>query len=231
MANFTPHSFKVKYLWLYLKRLWAWLVGALFVAVPRLFLALLPLAVVFVATWWPDDADAAETAVRITGMVLQLFGFILSLWGLLQLRRLFGRPGPWGSFLNLFPTFPSWPGTHHLKAKGAAAIVTGGDVVVAQGSTEGSLDDRIRKIERDMKALREQLKQEEKSRTKETQETRRLLQDTEKRLLEKIAEVQSQVEQAAVGGHFWEFFGVWLFIVGVIAASVSQEIVRMASQI
>jgi hypothetical protein len=176
-------------------------------------------------------STSASGAIRYAGTVLQVFGLLTIAVGLRHMRKLFGRPTvprrvrDWfGRFAQAFRR----PEPVTLKGTAAGIAMVTGEARVRLGAGAGaSLEQRLSVLESNLNQLQDELDAkicELRSKSDEMRndlrregEERRAADDT----------VSRRIEEVAIGGLHLEIVGlVWLML-GVIGASVPDEVAAL----
>ena len=176
-------------------------------------------------------SSGLANAVRYAGTTLQILGLGTVACGLEKTRSLFNRPSIRASIGGWFRRFAAvFKAPKSISAQGGleavAKVRAEGQVV--RGVRPGSpLDERVKALEENLNQLRDEL-------DKKAQEVNRELGGLKKDLQQESQERQAadkgvtrQIEEVAIGGIHLEIVGlVWLFL-GVLGASLPEEIARL----
>ncbi len=185
--------------------------------------------VMTVALLNPFTSPAWEARVRITGMLLQLFGISTVVVELHKTQTLFHKPSLRKMAVGWFARFPKF-GVETQIVVGSGGVssrvaVTGYGTVSLPPTA--SLEERIAALERGLNQANGRIHQVE-NRIGEEARIRSSALESERR--ERVVEDQSNqqlIEKAAAGDLHLEFIGVLWLALGVILATASNEIVSM----
>lgn len=174
----------------------------------------------------PGDSSSRLAAA---GMLLQVIGIWTVAYGLGRSRKLFDRRSLWQEFIawmsNLKRVFTG-PSSVYLSVNSATSSASAGRVRVRIGwpSSEASVEEKIRdlqgRIERLQDALDYQKEVLEDRIERETKERDRLIEESEKRTKEQIAEV-------SIGGLHIEAAGLFFLACGVVLGTVPGYVVGL----
>jgi hypothetical protein len=212
-------------------RLWSWLKAFLhWLAEPRpLWLALLVLVPALCVSLRPG---ATDLQIRLTGMVLQWLGIGTVAHGVHQTRKLFGRPSLVDSLRQWFSRFPRWrrPVTVEI---GAGALGLGGLSarlhVWSNVDPAAPVEVQLNALKQNAERMNERLNQ------MQDEVDRELHQHSEELRREREArghgdkDLHLRLEAAETGGLHITFVGLLWLLVGVLLATIPQEIERWRS--
>jgi hypothetical protein len=174
-----------------------------------------------------------ELRARIIGVILQLLGLVTVAIGLRKMRKLFGRPSlaawlrDWLSrfLLNFRKPEP-------ITITPAPASASGGvgePTVRISASPSSTLEERISLLERDVDLLWTSLDRLQKGFTENLRKlSGRTTHDvlTLKRVDQQL---QSQLEEVAVGGLRLEVLGLTWLLIGLVLATLPQESISISN--
>ena len=188
---------------------------------------------VIVAAFWVSSffSPTPSGTVLYAGTALQGFGLLTVAFGLSKTRQKFGHPSIPTKFLAWFGKLaeairPPKPVTIQV---GAASIGTSGAVgraTVSAGSG-ASVEQRLSILEGNLNLLRGELDTEILEIHRRLKDTKENLQRESHERREGIQDINNNIEELAIGGLHLETIGLtWLFI-GVIGASIPDEVVKI----
>jgi outer membrane murein-binding lipoprotein Lpp len=168
-----------------------------------------------------------EKRVRFGGLVLELAGISVVVFGLNEKLRLFNRPtliGQLGSWLAGYPSFK--PRHHVLEAAGAAIGIAGcrASLSVWSNPANQSSEARLDALERNVTRLREDQERISKQFQDETRKCELAISEERRARTEVDKELRSLIEAFGVGGAHLEAIGVSWLLVGATLATISEEI-------
>jgi hypothetical protein len=211
---------RTKRLSLWLRALWLWL------AEPRHFwltVLVVVLAILFVL--W----RRTEPAIRITGLILQVFGIGTVIWGIHKTRALFGRPSILALSRKWLRRFPVYGGR---IVTGKSSITLPGltwharGYVSANAGPDATIEARVEALEKNVKYINEridhtQTEMDQKART----QAEALTQEKQTRDKED-QEIRAKLETTETGGLNISGMGAsWLFV-GVILSTAAPELAK-----
>lgn len=166
----------------------------------------------------------AEPTIRLTGMGLQIAGFVMATWQLLETRRALNLPNMWTGLRNYFAGFPKFKNTAHLAASlgGITAQMSASAVVIR--NPKAKLKDRVDRLERDVDALRTKIGEVDAKVGAEATALRKLLLEKSESLQSDLTKLESRFSHLVGGGTTLELVGVSYFVAGLVLASSSPEI-------
>lgn len=164
----------------------------------------------------------SEPSVRITGLLLQVIGFLTTMINLIGIGNAFGAT-LWAKLTGYFQGIPKR--NHHASISGSASMVEFDDVVVATGhSNNASIADRLASLEQatertrsDIASIRGEAKAKEKEASSRLAELATTLQS-------EIATVRKLVNDAMTGSLSLQWVGVTYFVIGIGLGTASPEI-------
>jgi hypothetical protein len=185
----------------------------------------LPAALTFIA--FNQSLVGTEIAVRWTGMILQLAGFVAVLYavdGRWRMKYLTGARGAFGHWWSRRPRRSSYSNAVGLGV-GASMSISGGR---ARGSIRAGKDapveKRIEVLERNVDSLEAEVGRALDLIEKAKKETLDTIKAGQRDIDGKIGELSTKVEQAVVGGLTVELMGVLFFLWGIVLATGSPEL-------
>ncbi len=207
--------------WIRLRRVWNVLKDAKPVG-----LAIGGLVGAFLFGWFVShfQARTLSATLRYGGMVLQLFGVGLVASGLHDLRVKFKQPTIGDRINRFFQRLRS-----ALAAPKSVSIELGpveihsmaGELKAELSAAPGaSLEDRVTKLEKDLKTLRDQMNTKEQQLRLEINETKECMEKENRARHEADNEINQTIQELAVGGLNLEFVGVIWLVVGIVTTSI-----------
>jgi hypothetical protein len=173
----------------------------------------------------------ASAAVRYAGTTLQIFGLCTVAIGLSQIRRIFGRQSllekatAW--FRQLAAAFRRpMPITATMSAD--AMAINDADLRLEVNAAPGApLERRVALLEENLKHLRSEVDAKEKKIMKDLSLLTSVVAEERRTRETEARRISSQLEEFAVGGLHLESIGLaWLFL-GVVGASIPDEIAAL----
>jgi hypothetical protein len=178
-----------------------------------------------------------ETALRWSGMLIELFGIGTVVIGLDAKCRLFKLPSFLENALNWVQRRPRWkpmPTSFEVKPTAGSLTLSGGlsKVPLWRGTPDGaSTEDRVKALEDNLQTMRKEQSEIEKMLDQERTERQQAL-TTERQEREAAdGKLKQILEGLGSGGLDIEAMGIAWVIVGVILATASNEIASFFSHI
>ncbi|MBE0412406.1 hypothetical protein [Yoonia sp.] len=213
-----------KPLWVYLKQCaaYSWLsIRALWPLWFGIFALVAVWSVLFIL-------GCREKDIRLLGMLLQLGGFLTVAKGLRDSGRLFQKPTFRERIAIYFKGFPRPSATNHFRSAHISkkAMIETKRIVVLSGPNT-PLENRVEKLEEITKSLFGEVG--ELGGNLRAQSDELTLKITEEVTQRKAGHraFEEQLERAVIGGIHVDWWGVILFIAGIILASASPELAGM----
>lgn len=206
----------------HIKQLWPWLVEARFA-----WLALGVIAVALIVSLRPQTP---EYVIRLTGLVLQLFGIATVAWGISETRILFGHP-------SFAAKAKSWLGRFPLRRRDVVFAAGAGSFLAATGKARGyvtrgpgpnpTIKTRIDALEKNVLLLHERISSTEKEMDEEFQKITDALKNEEQARKSEDNVIRAKLEVTGTGGvHISAIGASWLFV-GVILSTAGLEIAEL----
>lgn len=201
---------------------------AVWFAKPRLawlMLVVLLLAMVIIVRLRTD-----EQTIRITGMVLEIFGLGTVAWGVSQTRRRFGRPSIVALTRQWLGQIPRWPRNHVISLAGVASA---GAVGSARGHAvygvgpNPTIEERVDALEKNLKGLDERFNQ---ARNEIEAKVRKQSEsiDEERRTRASADEnLRKTIEDTETGGLHLSAVGLVWLLVGLILSTIPEELAAL----
>jgi uncharacterized protein YeaO (DUF488 family) len=163
--------------------------------------------------------------VRYFGTWLQLFGIVLVAQGVRDLRRQFRRPTVFAAMrARVHAILNSFKAQHHAALTGVGAIGLAGSATLAYGRVGGTIEQRLDGLEREIDALRKEAQERENKFEDHLSEVRAELSQEKQERAKAHADIESKLENVAVGGLHLDVIGLWWLILATIATSVPDEL-------
>jgi len=169
--------------------------------------------------------------LRYTGMFLQLLGMINVAVGLRDMRRLFNRPSlgaraaAWFRALASAFTVPK-PATMTASVSGAFTA-TGELSLVVRAAPNEPLERRVSILEQNLERLREEYHSKSQQLRQDLGEAKRNIEKESQERQATDAKLDRTIQEVAVGGLHLELIGLLWLIVGTLASTIPDEIVRL----
>lgn len=180
-------------------------------------------------------APTPEAHMRWTGAFLQVAGVGTVAYGLSKTRALFDKPPVWESlveWLKRLPTVLRGPrtisGSAHLTMA-PGSLSARGFVSSPSLSSDASLEDRIAALEEKHKELERQLHEVRGHIDERAQEIEDQLSEEQRAREAADERVNQRIEEASIGGLHLEVIGLVWLIVGILCASLPDEIAALLS--
>jgi hypothetical protein len=167
-----------------------------------------------------------EVAVRWTGMILQLAGFVTVLYavdGRSRMKYLAGTKGAFGSWLSRRPRGNSGA-TVALAGAAKMTMVGGRPRVSIRAAKDAPVEKRLDVLERNVDSLEKEVGQILDRIDQGKAETIKAIQVRHKEIADQVGELSTKVEQAVVGGLMIEIMGVVFFLWGIVLATAAPEL-------
>ena len=190
---------------------------------------------VLVLTWalplvW---AASGEAHMRWMGTVLQILGVGTVAWGLSQTRALSDYPPIWTALIDWFKELPdALSGPKTIKASLSATVPVGfsADARVRKSiPDDASLEERVAFLEEQYEALREKQRETKRQLEERAEDLEEQIED-EETVREKADErLRDTIEEVSIGGLHLEMVGLVWLVVGIMCASLPQELAAVLS--
>lgn len=190
----------------------------------HVWLAISVVALTFVAI---HLAGWTEPALRLSGMVLQLFGVATVAWGISETRAQFGHPSLVATFLKWVARFPRYTlpvihATFHINLDPLTMRAYG--TVSPPPVQDNSLDARMVAIEGALAELRTQIVGLHQRVDEQSQKSAHLLTQESGERARAVANILARLEATATGGIHITAIGVLWFFFGVVLGTSSPEL-------
>ncbi len=195
----------------------------------RRLVVVVPLFVLVVALRVSFHPGTSEIEVRVSGLVLQLFGVGTVAYGLRTTRKMFGRPKPVTSLRAWLSRFPLWG----QKPVTATATFWGEGSWSGRGHTwskvdpESSIEARVGALTRNTEQLNTRLVAAENRLDSQVREHADALRREQQVRAEHDDALQAKLEAAETGGLYISLMGVICLFFGLLLTSVPKEIVQL----
>jgi hypothetical protein len=171
----------------------------------------------------------ASASVRYAGAILQVFGLGTVAFGLSQIRRYFCRPSllerVFAWLRQLGATFRR-PTPITLEAHaGGFATVSGEAALIHKAGRDSSLDRRVTILEENLNRLRVELDAKDQKIRNDLSTLTGTIEEERRARETEVRRISSQLEELAVGGLHLELVGITWLTLGVVGASIPDEIV------
>jgi hypothetical protein len=203
------------------KRLWPWLVEARF-----LWLALGLIVTALVVALRPNTP---EPVIRITGLILQLFGIYTIIWGISETRKLFEHPSFAAKTKSWFERFPLRQRDINVVS-GVASFVTIGCKASGYSTSDPgpnpTIEKRLVALERNISRIHDRISDNEKEVDDEFRKTAEALKNEEQTRQTEDNSIHKKLETTGTGGVHISAIGASCLFVGVILSTASVEIAK-----
>lgn len=205
-----------------IKAIWPWLAEARH--------AWLSVVVICVALAISLRPHTTEQVIRLTGLVLQLFGIGTIIWGISETRALFGHSSLANkakAWLSRFPLLRR----NVVLAVGSGTFLMGGGKMRAYG-TRGpgenpTIETRLETLEKNVTSIHEGISQTQKEMDEEFQKTADALKREEQSRQAEDSTIREKLEATGTGGVHISAIGASWLIVGVILSTAAIEIAEL----
>lgn len=203
-------------------------------AVPRwldearhLWIALLVVLAAFVIAFRPGTT---EPVIRLTGLVLQIFGLFTVAWGIAETRALYGHKPFYKLFAEWALRFP--PLGRPVRLKGGSASISATVSIGSGWGTIGAepgatLEQRVEALEKNLPLIHKRISGVESSLGAKVQNVADKLSQEERARRAEDEVIAKRLESTATGGvHISAIGVVWLFF-GVTLSTAGIEIQQL----
>ena len=194
----------------------------------RAWLAALTLAVVVIGVWFPL-AMRTESAIRLSGLILQLLGLAAAAFGIRNTRRMFGKPSFLQHLRNWAASVPRLkPKTQNISVSGSISVGASVSATVWHNPATGaSLEQRVAAMEANLKELEHHVRMIDISTSNnERAFANKLCAESDERVRHDH-KLFGRVEAASTDGLHLAAAGAFLLAAGVILSTASNEILRL----
>jgi hypothetical protein len=170
-----------------------------------------------------------EDRVRYAGTVLQVLGVSTVWWGIEKTRRLFGfeyTPIALWRWLRRVPlTAPGRNVTASLQ--GASMTMTGGRAHLSLGTTDTSVEARLRVLEQNVSAMESRFVADIEGLAKRLDGLKQSHEQATREQTARVTSVEQRLLAAQTGGLDLSLGGLVWLMVGIIATSIPHEVARL----
>jgi len=202
-----------------LKAIWPWLVQARYIWITA--------AIICVALIISLRLHPTEQVIRLTGLVLQLFGICTVIWGISETRALFGLPSVASKTKVWLNSFPLLRRNVRLNVGNATIPITSSKVRLygthGPGATP-TIDSRLDDLEKAVISIHERISQTQKEMDEEFQRTAGALKHEEQLRQAEDSTIRAKLEVTGTGGLHISAIGALLLMVGTILSTASNEL-------
>lgn len=202
----------------------AWLRACVKYGVVKAWPVLLVGAIVIVCYCSARFFSPAEPTIRLTGMVLQMLGFAMTMWQLLETRKALNLPNWLEGTVRYFKGFPKFNKTISMSATlGALGMVGKANVTVGR-NPKAKIKERVERLERDVDALNIRITDLADQNSAEMAALKLSLLKEIETLRSELSNVETKMIDLVGGGTTLQVVGVFYFAIGLFLASASVEI-------
>lgn len=171
-----------------------------------------------------------KPVVRGTGVVLQLFGFVLAAYGLERTLEVFGqtpstsRIVPWvKGFEDIFDTSG---GTVELKAEGVGHAHGLGELTLAHTGPHQTLEEQVERLEEELGRVRDEVRNVRKHVDGEVEGLENKIEEEIEWVEEEVQDVRDKMKRVNIGdqARWIEWCAVFSFVYGVPLASFPSSL-------
>jgi hypothetical protein len=174
-----------------------------------------------------------ETALRWSGMLIELLGIGTVVIGLRSKQLLFKRRGVLGhlaDWLKRRPQYNPKPQVIQLQGASSVAVVGAAKASVWRGVPQGSpLEQRVTALEQNLETVRREQRQLENELAVEVRNSQQALAAESQARMVEDGNLKKQVEELGAGGLHLEIMGIVWLVAGVILATVSSDLAPFIS--
>lgn len=179
--------------------------------------------VLILVSWYPVNG---ERIIRLTGLMLQLFGIGTVIWGINETRALFGHAPMLAivpAWLKRFPRFPKTiTGTMLAPLSALHGSCSGHISIVSE--IERTLDERVDALEKGLALTNEKIDYAKEHLKQEIAKTVSAIKQEEQLRSAEDRAIHKKLEATGTGGVHISLIGaIWLFV-GVTLSTASPEI-------
>lgn len=206
-----------------IKRLWSWLAEARYA-----WLATVVIVVALVVSLRPNTS---ESAIRLTGLVLQVLGVGTVIWGISETRALFGHPSFKVKAKLWLERFP-------LMRRNIVSGAGAGSLGVVTGKARGycthrphgsnpTAEERLESLERNIVLIHERLSSTEREMDEGFRKIVEAVKAEEQERQTQGKDIREKLEAIGIGGvHISAIGASWLFV-GVVLSTAGVEIAEL----
>ena len=168
-----------------------------------------------------------EPVIRLTGLVLQLFGIGTVIWGISETRALFGHPSLASKAKSWLRSFPLLRRNIILAAgaiSSSSAFCKGRAFVTHGPGPNPTIETRVEALEKNVDLIHERISSTEKEMDEEFRKATEALKNEEQSRQTEDRAIREKLEATGTGGvHISAIGASWLFV-GVILSTAGIEI-------
>ena len=187
-------------------------------------------AVVFIGLLVNFLPSEQKDQVRYWGLLLELLGIFTVASALRGKRELFKRPSFSKHIQKWLGEYPGWKPTTQTTVLSLASFsitAMGATIFTSHNPTDDTLEVRVKAVEANLKIISSQIEGAIKNIGIESQTREKALVDERQMRESELAKINKQLDTLAVDGINFEVTGIfWLFI-GIILATIPEEIVNL----
>lgn len=173
---------------------------------------------------WPT-----EQSIRATGYVLQLFGMIFAIRGVLKIREHFGHPTIKCMLIAWFKRIPKWRKSGVFIAPSMSASITGMDAIIevwSHDKPEETLEKRLESILRNLNNLRETQRNHSNQLLEIKKEHKKYIESQNNKINNIKVEINTELEKLHTNDILVSLIGlVWLAF-GITLSTLPSEILQ-----
>jgi hypothetical protein len=202
-----------------IKAIWPWLKEARYA-----WLTIIVIAFALVISLRPQTP---EKVIRLTGLILQLFGIGTVAWGISETRSFFGHPSFASKTMSWFRRFP----LRNRRIVFGSATGSFGSIssrarghVTSSSGINPTLENRITTLEKNIGLIHERISSTEKEMDEEFRKLTNSLKTEEATRQTEDSNILQKLEKTGTGGVHISAIGAALLFVGVILSTAGLEI-------
>lgn len=205
-----------------IKAVWPWLAEA-----KHVWLSLLIIVLALLVAIRPG---ASEPLIRLTGLILQLFGIGTVIWGISETRAVFGYSPIFSKTKSWLQRFPLVRRDIVLAASGTALSAIGGKARAHGTFGAGdnpTVEARLDAVEKNIGAIHDRITATQKEMDEEIHRAADALKREEQTRREEDAAIGKMLEATGTGGvHISAIGASWLFV-GIVLSTAAAEIAAL----
>ena len=202
-----------------MKAIWPWLKEARYA-----WLTIIVIALAFAISLRPQTP---EKVIRLTGLVLQLFGVLTVAWGISETRSFFGHPSFASKTISWFSRFPLRKRNVVVSGSGSSYSISSSNArgyVTSGAGPNPTIENRIDALEKNIGHINERISGTEKEMDEQFRKSTQALKDEQITRQSEDSIILQKLEATGTGGvHISAIGAAWLFV-GVILSTAGLEI-------
>lgn len=168
----------------------------------------------------------AEKSIRISGLLLQLMGLGAVVWGIYDIRKLFGKPSVsklFHDWVNRLPKFKP-KSTPILVQPGYVTASASIDGIIIGKPKSDSIAERVEELEKGLIEARAMIKEAQNNIKEESRKQAQELKNEQRERETEDLKIVKLLEESVAGGLSLEVMGVFWLFAGITCATIPKEI-------